>query len=106
MEILVEVLILIPSRVKDVKYSFLYFIGNRKLLFELKLRMGIITQFKSASVVQTESRRIDSYAEVQPILADFQSAKITRISQIIYDYWDFNAEFNKIGGLRAEFVTK
>lgn len=55
-------------------------------LFELKLRMGIITQFKTASVVQTESRRIDSYAEVQPTLADFQSAKITIISQIIYDY--------------------
>ena len=55
-------------------------------LFELKLRMGIITQFKSASVVQTESRRIDSYAEVQATLADLQSAKITRISQVIYDY--------------------
>ena len=48
--------------------------------------MGIITQFKTASVVQTESRRIDSYAEVQQILADLQLAKITRISQIIYDY--------------------
>ena len=55
-------------------------------LFELKLRMGIITQLKTASVVQTESRRIDSYAEVQPTLADLQLAKIIRISQVIYDY--------------------
>ena len=55
-------------------------------LFELKLRMGIITQFKSASVVQTEIRRIDSYAEVQATLADLQLAKIIRISQVIYDY--------------------
>ena len=47
--------------------------------------MGIITQLKTASVVQTESRRIDSYAEVQATLADLQSAKITRISQVIYD---------------------
>ena len=69
------------------------------------LKCGFI-QFKDASVVQTESRRIDSYAEVQPTLADFQSANIVKLSQIIYDYWDFNAEFNKIGGLRAEFVTK
>ena len=48
--------------------------------------MGIITQFKSASVVQTESRRIDSYAEVQATLADFQSANVVKLSQIIYDY--------------------
>ena len=69
------------------------------------LMCGFI-QFKNASVVQTESRRIDSYAEVQPILADFQSAKITRISQIIYDYWDFNVEFNKIGNVSAGFAMK
>ena len=36
----------------------------------------------------------------------FKDANIVKLSQIIYDYWDFNAEINKIDNVSAGFAMK